>query len=430
MRAKNDTRPILFAAMAIISFSTLGFITGCANSLSSISTAKIPTESTPSKNETSTRTAALVPRQVSSRSGTPNADNSKPYYEVPIYWGTNRDGTPRPPNQVKANIVLTSFNSQPNPSLALGLSVVTVPKTRKTFGTIPRPLEINLVGYTLYEAKEDRSRHFTIGRTLTMGRVPFLRIVRSELRNSHNFSNQCLVYVHGYRNTFEDAVFRAAQIKVDMAFDGAFFVFSWPSGGTLASYIHDKDAVDASSHAFFKFITILNDKSSCEKVHIIAHSMGSSLLVETFYPAIGDSPLRKLKKLGQIVLAAPDVSSAVLRSRAKEIGMRAIPITLYANGRDGALKFSQAAAGFQRAGDVTDAGPLIMDGIDSIDLTPMSSAMWVFVGGNHNEYAERPHVLKDIALLIKSGTRPPDRRFPVYREVKSQDGLFWRYVMN
>ena len=56
------------------------------------------------------------------------------------------------------------------------------------------------------------------------------------------FQDQALVFVHGYNNGFDDALFRTAQIAYDLKYDGAPFLYSWPSGAGIAGYPYDRES--------------------------------------------------------------------------------------------------------------------------------------------------------------------------------------------
>jgi esterase/lipase superfamily enzyme len=43
-----------------------------------------------------------------------------------------------------------------------------------------------------------------------------------------------LVFVHGFANSFEDAVFRNAQIVYDLDYQGLSVLYSWSSRGDVA----------------------------------------------------------------------------------------------------------------------------------------------------------------------------------------------------
>jgi len=52
-----------------------------------------------------------------------------------------------------------------------------------------------------------------------------------------------LVFVHGYNNTFEDALRRARSFVEDVHFKGLFLIWSWPSAGFTALYKDDEKAI-------------------------------------------------------------------------------------------------------------------------------------------------------------------------------------------
>jgi hypothetical protein len=82
------------------------------------------------------------------------------------------------------------------------------------------------------------------------------------------------------------------------------------------------------------------------------------------------------------------------------------------------------AGGVPRAGDVPADGPLILPGVDTIDVTETSTDLLAL---NHSTYAERTALLNDIGLLLQTGERPPEKRVPILRRVSSKNGEFWRY---
>ncbi len=68
---------------------------------------------------------------------------------------------------------------------------------------------------------------------------------------------------------------------------------------------------------------------------------------------------------------------------------------------------------------------MIIPGVDTIDVTAVSTDS---LGLNHSGYAENNQLLKDIGLLILTGTRPPDVREPTLEKMKTTaGGAYWRY---
>jgi hypothetical protein len=84
----------------------------------------------------------------------------------------------------------------------------------------------------------------------------------------------------------------------------------------------------------------------------------------------------------------------------------------------------RVAGGIPRAGDVPLEGPIIIEGIDTIDVTQTSLD---YLALNHSIYAEKSALLNDIGLLLQTGERPPDKRIPILELIDSGKGKFWRY---
>ena len=62
-------------------------------------------------------------------------------------------------------------------------------------------------------------------------------------------NSQVLVFVHGFNNRFEDAVFRFAQIIHDSRADVAPVLFTWPSKGSVFAYGYDRESANYSRDA-------------------------------------------------------------------------------------------------------------------------------------------------------------------------------------
>jgi hypothetical protein len=77
-----------------------------------------------------------------------------------------------------------------------------------------------------------------------------------------------------------------------------------------------------------------------------------------------------------------------------------------------------------RAGDVPEGGPIVLPGVDTIDVTAVSTDSF---GLNHSGYAENNALLNDLQLLIQTGERPPEKRVPLLEKIGTSLGDYWRY---
>ena len=53
---------------------------------------------------------------------------------------------------------------------------------------------------------------------------------------------QVLVFIHGFNNRFEDAVFRFAQVVHDFDAPVVPVLFTWPSRGSVLAYGYDRES--------------------------------------------------------------------------------------------------------------------------------------------------------------------------------------------
>ena len=120
---------------------------------------------------------------------------------------------------------------------------MTVPKAHQV-PNIERPFAIRVPYFniTLYEQAEDPKQHFTIQELKALARDEFLALVRERVGGGRAFKDQAVVFVHGYNTAFDYALYRTAQMAYDLKFDGASFLYSWPSGGGVAGYGYDRES--------------------------------------------------------------------------------------------------------------------------------------------------------------------------------------------
>jgi len=231
--------------------------------------------------------------------------------------------------------------------------------------------------------------------------------------------------VHGYNTSFDNALYRTAQIAYDLDFDGAPFLYSWHSGGAVASYTYDRESAQQSEPFLREFLQTVVRETGAQSVSVIAHSMGNMPLLRVLQ-SLGPT-LPPGVQLNQIILAAPDVDRNLFENLAGNIKAYGRGVTLYCSANDRAMAAARrVAGGIPRAGDVPAEGPLVLAGIDTIDVTQTSTDVLAL---NHSIYAERSVLLNDIGLLLLTGERPPEARIPILRKVNTARGDFWRYAL-
>ncbi len=164
------------------------------------------------------------------------------------------------------------------------------------------------------------------------------------------------VFAHGYNTNFTEAVFRLAQMAFDANFETAPVLFAWPSEGSLAGYVADKDAVTFSRDQLVELLTRLSAKRTTGPITVVGHSMGAWPTTEAIRQlrlSGKDAVIRRL----HVILAAPDIDVDVFAAQVTAIGPLSPPMTILVSRDDVALRISEfLSTERQRLGriDVTD----------------------------------------------------------------------------
>ena len=353
----------------------------------------------------------------------------KRYVEMPVLYGTTRQ---RESDRTKNNQTLAAFSGELGQDLVLGRAIVTVP-TERAPGTIPRP-DTNLLITRVAFRNEDPNRDFTIAAVDVLPRDEFVSEMRKQIAVSTRYKGQAFIFVHGYNVSFDDAIFRTAQIAHDIAFDGPVVTFSWPSRGGTWDYVHDINTAKGSREGLRALLETIAQDPSITAVNLVAHSMGNDPTIEVLREQ-AEIIARKGQtidfKLNEIVFAAPDVSRTVFeRFTVRLASIVKGGVTLLASRNDLAMTASKrVASGLVRAGDVPKEGIVIVPGVESIDVSEASTA---FLSTNHSSFADRENLVTDLRYLFErtSDKHPPDIRQKVYRPAGSQSKQWWQYRKN
>ena len=152
--------------------------------------------------------------------------------------------------------------------------------------------------------------------------MPEARQPQAWLKQHLPRNRRVLVFVHGFNNRFEDAVYGLAQIAHDSGTDAAPILFTWPSRGSIFQYVYDRESTISSRDALEETLRRVANDPGVGEVTVMAHSMGAWLLMETLRQmAIRDG--RVTAKVRNVILAAPDVDVDVFATQWRSIGAAA-----------------------------------------------------------------------------------------------------------
>ena len=262
--------------------------------------------------------------------------------------------------------------------------------------------------------------------TPVLGDPGFSQRARAAVNAAQLYPKAALVFIHGFNVTFENALRRGAQLVRDLNFDGAAFVFSWPSRGLVNRYGTDRKVADQAATRLSDFLRQVEEASGAETIHLIAHSMGNRVILPGLLQAVTAAGNTLLGKIGEVVLAAPAVPIREFMGgldKLTRLGLRSF--TLYASAVDRAMQAGWIREGRKvLAGYVADGLPVLHPNLESIDVTEGGGINFL----NHDVFASNPVMTEDIRKLLQTRQRPPHLRLKAFEAHRSASGVeYWRY---
>lgn len=325
------------------------------------------------------------------------------YAVVRVMFATDR-------NQILSEASRNEFGIKRAKAFSYGTCDVSIPRDH-LMGEMETPSIWRL------EFRPNPSAHITVLRTQIQDKQRFFADLGASARGAGKQSS--LLFVHGYNVSFEDAARRTAQIAYDLGFEGVPVFYSWPSVGKEAAYMADEQSVEWTESGLTQFLVDYLSTPGVDHVYIIAHSMGNRALTRSLAAALKDRP-ELAEKVGEIVLAAPDIDAEVFRDQiAPAMVALKRPITLYASSEDRALAASKFVHRYPRAGD-SGATIVVVPGIDTIDA---STRRTDFIG--HSYFGDSDSILADMFYMFRG--RPVQERFGLF-PMRTSEGAYWVFA--
>jgi esterase/lipase superfamily enzyme len=365
---------------------------------------------------------------------------------VTVYFATNRqpltDGSDR----------IVDFSSELGPTGGLdvryGSAEVKVDLKKSTCTIVPGSLQV-----------AEQKLLFPDGGGPVLGSKTIFDAIREDMAKS---KRPTIAFIHGFSNSFTDAVVRAGWILVFYGIDANMFAFTWPSVASrvgiplpYSDYIHDRGTAAASGPAVARTIKRLYDyvdglerEQRCQQsIHLLCHSMGNYVLrnalqalmrlpdaatavlggVRAMSALSADTPDPSVLRRGfdKIVLAAPDEDADAFDDPAK---LKYLPrlgqsVSVYYSEKDWVLNTLSAATKFNgpRLGNEgPDNMATISDKVSAIDASDVISLEEE--PENHQYYRVFPAVRDDIVAVLRGA---PQNQIP-NRTVISE--ARWRIV--
>lgn len=226
------------------------------------------------------------------------------------------------------------------------------------------------------------------------------------------------VFVHGFNNSFEDAILRAAQVGLGLGIGQGIGLFSWTSRGDFSKYDADVATVDSEAYALAIFLERFVSNGSEVGINVIAHSMGCRCLLGAMEILAGRvSPA--LPYIHEVILAAADVDARVMPLRAPATIKYSNRTTSYVSDKDRALKLSGWKHDFPRVGLTPPT--FTMKGLDTILVNDLSVTDFI----SHAYVAESREVVSDMFSILKNNLSPSLRHG--LEAVSAGGSIFWKF---
>lgn len=244
---------------------------------------------------------------------------------------------------------------------------------------------------------------------------------------------EAYLFIHGFNNNFQDSAFVIAQIWHFLGREGVPLCYSWPAGiGGLRGYFHDRESGEFTLFHLKNYLKALAATEELEKIHIIAHSRGTDVIMSALRElhleckAAGLDTRSELK-LGNLILAAADLDLEVVRQRivAERVHLAPQRFTLYMSPNDRALGLSDwlfdsvTRLGKLALGDLTEQqkkNVLVIPSLHLIDTQIKTD----FIG--HSYFYANPAVSSDLILLLRDNRDPGLEHG---RPLLYEDSNFW-----
>lgn len=316
------------------------------------------------------------------------------YIPLSIFWGTNRASS-----YYTEGLYFTNerYNSvERSEQLRVGRSLVTIPDLHKK-GEIERPEK----WWKFWKnTTENVNQHIVIHTIDLMDKDKWKSSLQQE-----STEKEGLLFIHGYNCSFDDAIYRAAQLKFDLKFPGLTFCFSWASKAQVKSYTVDEATIDWSTTHLEEFINLITEGLKLSKLHIIAHSMGNRALVDVIKQWNGQQ-----NKVHTVVFAAPYVDSDKMKNTSTYFNAFE-NVTLYSSINDIPVNISTAVHKYQRAGN--SIPPLVMEHADTIDVSKITKPLFSL---GHSYFTEAYEVFNDLYYLINEKVPALKRNGITYKD--------------
>jgi esterase/lipase superfamily enzyme len=227
------------------------------------------------------------------------------------------------------------FNRERSPTMSYARIAVSIP-----------PDEVRKIGAIQWPVSPpgDPHRDFVTVSAQFLDKPGFNAALAAVAKGSSR--SKAMIFVHGFNNRFDDAVYRLAQVVQDSGAPVIPVLFSWPSLGAigLRAYEYDRESASQSRESLEELIDTVALSPSVKEVTVLCHSMGCLLTLDTLHSkAMNAGSIGA--KVKNVLLVAPDVDADAFREQMQQMGSARPRFGLFLSQDDRALGISKSISG-------------------------------------------------------------------------------------
>lgn len=235
---------------------------------------------------------------------------------------------------------------------------------------------------------------------------------------------EIVIYVHGTKTDFLNAVVLAAELEHFAGRDFVSLAYAWPAHQDIWSYFGGEDVRRAqdSSTGLVHLLEYLATYTSAQRIHLLSYSAGGRVASKALQelraanPGLDEAGLRERFRLGAVVFAAADVPVEVFLERLPAISSVADQVVVTVSDHDPAL----IAAGWLMPGgartgtlsaeqqELDFAERIGLDNFHVVDLSRDEQDRGFDITG-HKYWYRHPWASSDVMLLLRTDLPPLER---------------------
>lgn len=225
-------------------------------------------------------------------------------------------------------------------------------------------------------------------------------------------SGDVYLYIHGFSNSFDDAVTRLAGVWHHLGRKGVPIAYTWPAGrGGMFGYFYDRESSEYTIYRLKQTVLLIAECPQVKRLHIIAHSRGTDVAVNALREltlearAAGKDPQQALK-LETIILAAPDIDTEIFMQRfiIENVAASARQLVIYASPEDSALGWATwlfsggVRVGSTQLTNLKPQGKLLLKDTPSMQLIACKTRSFAT---SHAYAFTNPAALSDMIMVLR-----------------------------